>query len=69
MSIFPTGLYDSAAIINSDLFNDVERTSNSFINFIEDDITDLSNNRIKNIEDNITDLSNTRSKNIQNQNG
>ncbi len=46
MSISSTGLYGSATIVNSDLFND-----------IEDDIKDLSDNRIKDIEDNIKDLS------------
>ncbi len=51
MSISSTGLYGSASIVNSDLFNDVED--------LKQQVTSLSTSYldIEDIENNITDLS------------
>jgi hypothetical protein len=75
MSISSTGLYGSATIVNSELFNDVEDlkkqvtavTTSYLTTTLEhrNEYFTMSINRIKKIEDDRTDLSNNRTKKIE----
>ena len=74
MSISSTGLYGSATIVNSDLFNDVEdlkeqvtTLSTSYLQTTQEHREDISQNRLD-ISSNlskINDLSNNRIKDIE----